>query len=218
MILYWSNNLHHGFHSRACKTFGRLVLHKWYVRLFCSIALANLFLGLDSDQLDFGPDEEEDPRQHAEPTIPEDSIEEAEEESKSYLNSPRFSYKRFSNHSDDKRLSITSLRISEKGAASNRSSATIRAVPGNVSLDDVDFENALRKFAAERESFLLDLSTTAGVVQNQRKPRPRTQRIISDDGQGLKSGPGSTRRRISFREMSSVKRQPSVIRQGDGES
>ena len=126
------------------------------------------------------------------------------------------SYKRFSNQSD-KRISITSLRISEtKGTASNRSSATIRPshTNGNKPLEDVDFENALRKFATERESFLLDLNLSAGVVQRQSKPRSRTQKIVNEEQSSLRSGLGSVRRRISFRELSSVKRQPSLARQG----
>lgn len=184
----------------------------------------NSSTGLDSDQLEFGPDNEEEgeaPKVYNEPTIEEDSNEEGEGEgrgnrSSSLLSSPRMSYKRFSNQSD-KRISITSLRISEsKGTASNRSSATIKPshVNGNKALDDVSFENALRKFATERESFLVDLNLSAGVVQRQSKPRPRTQKIVSEEQSQLKSSLGSVRRRISFRELSSVKRQTSVARQG----
>jgi hypothetical protein len=51
------------------------------------------------------------------------------------------------------------------------------------------------------------------------KPRPRTQRIVADEKpvstNPLKSGIGSVRRHMSFREMSSMKRQPSVARQGE---
>lgn len=79
----------------------------------------------------------------------------------------------------------------------------------------MDFDNALRKFALERDSFLSDLSLSAGaVVPSRLKPRPKTQRIVGEDvGVGLKSGVGSIRRRISFRDMNSMKRQSSVNRQ-----
>ena len=81
-------------------------------------------------------------------------------------------------------------------------------------MNDVDFEKALKKFARERDSFLVDLTLSAGaVVPNRPKPRPKTQKITSEDVNGLKGGVGSIRRRISFREMSSMKRQPSVVRQ-----
>jgi len=77
----------------------------------------------------------------------------------------------------------------------------------------VDFDKALRKFASERDSFLSDLTLSAGVVvPNRPRPRPKTQRIVNEDAGGLKSGVGSIRRRISFRDMNSMKRQSSVNR------
>lgn len=132
--------------------------------------------------------------------------------------SKRSSYHRLSRLSDDARLSIQSISLTsdKKGTDSNRSSATIKGIQinGTAGLSDVDFEKALRKFASERDSFLSDLSLSAGaVVPNRPKPRPKTQRITNEDTAGLKSGVGSVRRRISFRDMSSMKRQPSVARQ-----
>ena len=123
-----------------------------------------------------------------------------------------------SKKANEARLSNQSFATLEKnGTDSNRSSATIKgpqingAGPG---LSDVDFERALRKFATERDSFLSDLTLSAGaVVQNRPKPRPKTQRIVNEDAAGLKSGVGSIRRRISFRDINSMKRQPSVARQ-----
>lgn len=77
----------------------------------------------------------------------------------------------------------------------------------------MDFDRALRKFASERDSFLSDLTLSAGaVVPNRPRPRPKTQRIVNEDAGGLKSGVGSIRRRISFRDMNSMKRQSSVNR------
>lgn len=49
-------------------------------------------------------------------------------------------------------------------------------------------------------------------MPNRPRPRPKTQRIVNEDAAGLKSSVGSIRRRISFREMSSTKRQSSVNR------
>ncbi|KAF2848948.1 DENN-domain-containing protein [Plenodomus tracheiphilus IPT5] len=107
-----------------------------------------------------------------------------------------------------------------KPTASNRSSATIKGLQvGGSGLSDQEFESALRKFASERESFLEDMSFTAGVTQSNRatptRPRPRPQRVsqsTNDDGAGnLRSGVGSIRRRISTMQ-SSLKRQSSVAR------
>jgi hypothetical protein len=115
--------------------------------------------------------------------------------------------------------SISSVLGSDSSkTASNRSSATIKAAQpvGGSGLSDADFDVALKKFANERENFLEDIQFSAGALQPQlQKPkkRPQTQRIISDEAAGgLKSGVGSIRRRLST--MSSLKRQPSVMRQG----
>ncbi|KAI1935389.1 hypothetical protein LOZ66_005276 [Ophidiomyces ophidiicola] len=103
---------------------------------------------------------------------------------------------------------------------SNRSSMTIKpAAPNGVALlNDVDFDNALRKFAAERDSFLSDLHLSAGAVVTPKpaRPRPRTQKIVPEDIMSpnpLKSSIGSVRRHMSFRDMTSLKRQPSLARQ-----
>lgn len=121
---------------------------------------------------------------------------------------------------------------------SNRSSATIRpssklppaangtngnslpedGLPSGLRMGDVDFDRALLKFAAEREDFLEDLSFTAGARVQARAPmvNPRAERIKADDGvpsgrmSPLRSLKGSIRRKISFREMSSSKRQPNI--------
>ena len=120
--------------------------------------------------------------------------------------------------SDEARVSIASILSTpeKKGTESNRSSVTIKGIPinGTGGLNDVDFDKALKKFASERDSFLTDLTLSAGaVVPNRPRPRPKTQRIVNEDAPALKSGVGSIRRRISFRDMSSMKRQSSVNRQ-----
>ena len=132
----------------------------------------------------------------------------------------RNSYQRLSRLSDEARLSVASISVTSegKGTDSNRSSATIRAVQINghnsIGLNDMDFDKALRKFTSERDSFLTDLTFSAGaVVPNRPKSRPKTQKVVCEDANTLKSGVGSIRRRISFRDMNSVKRQPSLARQ-----
>ena len=190
-------------------------------------SLPNSLTGVDSCQLRWRKDEEPTdlaPTVPVEPTIEEDSVAEAEGDSPD-LRDPtsrktkRNSYQRLSTLSDEARLSITSLSLSHerKGTDSNRSSTTIKApqINGNGRLlNDTDFENALKKFASQRDSFLSDLTLSAGaVVPNRPKARPKTQKIVSEDGGGLKSGVGSIRRRISFRDMNSMKRQSSVKRQ-----
>lgn len=162
-----------------------------------------------------------------EQTIEEDTVAEAEKDPEPLpiatpRKTKRGSYQRLSNLSDEARLSITSLSFSPErkgGTESNRSSTTIKAIQVNGTgvgggLSDYDFEHALKKFATQRDSFLSDLtSSAAAVLPNRPKPRPKTQKIVNDDATGLKSGVGSLRRRISFRDMNSMKRQSSVKRQ-----
>lgn len=133
--------------------------------------------------------------------------------------------------------STTSILDDLETTRSNRSSATIRpssklppaangangaafpdeALPPGVRMGDVDFDRALLKFAAERENFLEDLSFTAGARVQARAPmvNPRTERIKADEMPSgrmspLRSLKGSIRRKISFREMSSTKRQGNI--------
>lgn len=198
------------YHARSCNAF------------------ADFSPGVDSQQLRWGKEEElanNTPQAPVEPTIEEDNLEETEGLSSEYMpptprNGKRNSYHRLSRLSDDARLSISSFSpvVERKGTDSNRSSTTIKGIQinGTSGLNDVDFERALRKFASERDSFLSDLTLSAGaVVPSRPKPRPKTQRIINEDSVGMKSGVGSIRRRISFRDMNSMKRQSSVARQGE---
>lgn len=190
------------------------------------IGCTNSSLGIDSQQLRWGKDDEfanSAPQAPVEQTIEEDKLAEAEDPPSNLLastprNTKRNSYHRLSRLSDEARLSISSFSPipDRKGTDSNRSSTTIKGsqVNGTGALNDVDFEKALRKFASERDSFLADLTLSAGAVMPSRpKPRPKTQRIIGEDNAVLKSGVGSLRRRMSFRDMSSMKRQSTVGRQ-----
>ena len=134
---------------------------------------------------------------------------------------------------------------------SNRSSATIRPIPapnfggGNANANgnglpslngfgggegigfdgfpaDFDFDEALLKFAAEREHFLDDLSFSAGAKIQSRPPmiNPRAEKLRAEDADAsgrkspLKSIRGSIRRKMSFRDMSSVRKQPLPPRAG----
>lgn len=186
--------------------------------------------GVDSEQLTW-PSTEPEQEPGANGTLPSpvaSTIEEdqaAEAEVAGPLASPispkpekRSSRNWPSKKSNEARLSNQSFATLERnGTDSNRSSATIKGPQlhgTGTGLNDVDFERALRKFATERDSFLSDLTLSAGaVVQNRPKPRPKTQRIVNEDAAGVKSGVGSIRRRISFRDINSMKRQPSVARQ-----
>lgn len=160
-----------------------------------------------------------------EPTIEEDKV--AEQEASSILDSPRptsrgrkhDSFKRLSKLSDDARTSILSLDSNE--ASKRSSAATVRAVnpPGERQskiLNDADFDKAMNTFAKDRESFFLDLNFAAGAVTKSSEPkksRPKTQKIIPEEiDQTPTRAFGSIRRHMSFKEMSSMKRQPSVAR------
>jgi len=122
---------------------------------------------------------------------------------------------------EHRRSVSTIIGPDSKQTASNRSSATIKGPQvGGSGLSDVDFENALRKFASERETFLEEIQFTAGITQQNRptptKPRarpPRIQHQQLDDSGNLRSSVGSIRRRLSTMQ-SSLKRQSSMARQG----
>lgn len=134
----------------------------------------------------------------------------------------RGSLQRLSRLSIDARNSIQSLEGLDTYSGSNRSSLTVRAVPSNGTtqeslkqgLSDFDFDRALVKFANEREVFLDDLSFSAGTVMQSRPPMTaRAEKIKHDeDGLGGRKSPfgrvgGSIRRKISFRDLNSSKKQ-----------
>jgi hypothetical protein len=139
------------------------------------------------------------------------------------------SFSRLSRLSLDARNSIQSLDALEGNGngnsgstKSNRSSMTVRAMPMNGTvepttksgLSDFDFDRALVKFANERENFLDDLTFSAGTVLHARPPmtnRAERLRHEEDGGTGRKSPfgrvGGSIRRKISFRDLNSAKKQ-----------
>jgi hypothetical protein len=140
------------------------------------------------------------------------------------------SWNRLSKTPIDFRNSVAALDELEK-TASNRSSMTIKAgtTNGNTNgsgsiLGDFNFDEALIKFANERENFLDDLSFSAGAHVHKPAPmtHPRTDvpKTEENGSSGVTIGRrstlrgvgGSIRRRISFREMSSTKRQSTATK------
>ena len=157
------------------------------------------------------------------PAPVEDTIEEDEALVTNNDNRPRTpgspGEKKKSRYSFEARKSIGSIISAEPATpASNRSSTTIKAsdvnnIPG-VGMSDDAFEDALKKFASERDSFLEEVHISAGTVPTPtaKKPRPKTVRITQDEdslGAGLRGPVGSLSRRLST--MKSMKRQPSVM-------
>lgn len=138
------------------------------------------------------------------------------------------SYDRLSKLSNKASRNSTQTLDELEPTSSNRSSVTIKAGTTNGggptigSLSDYDFDQALQKFAGERDEFMDELSFSAG-VPDKVKPTvttPRIERIRIEDGDllgvtakrnPLRSVGGSIRRRISFRDLNSMKRQPSMV-------
>ena len=118
---------------------------------------------------------------------------------------------------DNRRSTGSDAGADGGGTASNRSSATIRVVHENrksQGLSEADFDLALHKFAAERDSFLEEIQFNAGAVASpsRQRARQRTHRIINDDLTHRNSTVGSLRKRLSA--INSLKRQPSSAKQG----
>lgn len=196
--------------------------------------------GLDSQQLldAFSPSR----RSHELPDsngVVESAIKEeaaAETDQSSILPSPRASlghsrhdsYQRLSQLSDEARSTIQSLNDATH-PQSNRSSVTVRhvgpppAARMSTAFTEVDFERAIQKFTNDRDTFFLDLtfnpSEPPKPIQTSKptrsKSRPKAQKIVVADEPSptLNRNFGSIRRHLSFKDMSSAKRQPSVARQ-----
>lgn len=160
--------------------------------------------------------------------IKEDVV--AENDQSSILQSPRASinharhdsFQRLSELSDEARDSISSID-SVARPQSSRSSLTIRAAapptdPRMSSLiSEADFDKAMQKFATNRDEFYLDLTFQPSEKSKpaRSKSRPKTQRIVAQDEPSPllpNRNFGSIRRHLSFKDMSSAKRQPSMAR------
>ncbi|KAI1111241.1 dDENN domain-containing protein [Nemania sp. NC0429] len=167
-------------------------------------------------------------------------VEDGEPDEQLDSQAPPLSHKRSARHSrqnSNGRISRASIANSihtleevDGNTRSNRSSATIRPNPPPGGSDrpdglliDFDFDKALVKFAAERENFLEDLSFSAGAKTQTRPPmvNPRAERIKADEAASGRLSPlkgiggsirGSIRRKISFRDMNSSRKQPTTPR------
>jgi hypothetical protein len=103
--------------------------------------------------------------------------------------------------------------------ASNRSSATIRPLQSQnhtAGLSDFDFDRALRKFTVERDSFLDELSFSAGAVPAAKvnNIHSKATRFTHDEnvpGNSARAASSSVRRHFSLRDLNSMRRQPSVV-------
>lgn len=97
---------------------------------------------------------------------------------------------------------------------SNTAAAAAAAIAGGArpltGRRDFDFDKALLKFAAERDSFLEDLSFSAGtVVPSKPLVHPRAHKVVADEPKLEKQN--SLRRRISLRDLTSMRRSPSAV-------
>lgn len=87
-------------------------------------------------------------------------------------------------------------------------------------LSDADLERVLRKYTKDKDAFYHDIGPKPQISQEKRsksisKPRPRTQRIVAEELDAAPSPSrtlGSVRRHISFKDMNSTKRAPSIAR------
>jgi DENN (AEX-3) domain/uDENN domain/dDENN domain/C1 domain len=161
----------------------------------------------------------------AEETIQEDV--DAEEEHPGPLQSPTFkrghgrsdSYQRLSQLSNEAHETIRSLDSGANVRSNRSSAATIKPIPSagprmSTLVTDADFDRAMQKFANDRESFFLDLNfSSAATTKKSTKSRRQTQRIIGEELSAVPNRTfGSVRRHLSFKDMSSARRQPSMGR------
>lgn len=118
--------------------------------------------------------------------------------------SPTASKRASARFSWDTRKSIGSvIGLEGRVTESNRSSRTIRIAPPSDDANalpntrEQDFDEALRRFAADRDSILDEIQFSAGqIAQPDRpapRPRPKAQRIVSSE----QLEKGSIRRRLS---------------------
>ncbi|WAO87916.1 Hypothetical protein NCS54_00523900 [Fusarium falciforme] len=176
----------------------------------------------------------------AEDGEPEDDFANGSQAKANARHSRHSSSNRLSRISLTDRFSVHTLEENDGNTKSNRSSATIRPVnppnfgatngganstgtpsgilgEGTMLMGDFDFDKALVKFAAEREVFLEDLTFSAGAKVQARAPmvNPRAERIKAEESDSgrlspLRSIKGSIRRKMSFRDMNSLRKQPST--------
>lgn len=127
------------------------------------------------------------------------------------------------------RSSVTIKAVPSSNGNTNGNCNVNGTIPEITSLSDFDFDRALSKFSNARESFLDDLAIQSGIVTQHSRP-PMTARIDSraeklrhdENGEALNSKlaplksplrtvSGSIRRKLSYTNMNSVRRQPSTV-------
>ncbi|KIW63177.1 hypothetical protein PV04_10043 [Phialophora macrospora] len=188
--------------------------------------------GLDSQQLVDAFSEQRWSHDFVEQNGVESTIKEEatpENDQSSIMQSPRGSafhsrhdsYQRLSQLSDEARSTIQSLDSAAK-SQSNRSSLTIRPADAppdlrmSSAISEADFDKAMRKFATNRDDFYLDLTFSSAETAKpaRSKSHLRTQKIVAqDEPLSLPNRNfGSIRRHLSFKDMSSTKRQLSMAR------
>jgi len=117
-----------------------------------------------------------------------------------------------SSQSSTATITVDNVNGTNKTAVPSQTNAGTKLL--GLGLSDQDFDNALRKFATERENFLEDLSFTAGAVpQPPKRPppvNPRIQKVNDNTTSPSLMKSGSFRRKLPFKEMNSMKRAPSV--------
>ncbi|CAK7218724.1 hypothetical protein SCUCBS95973_003578 [Sporothrix curviconia] len=104
--------------------------------------------------------------------------------------------------------------VSSAATPTQDSSSNGGAASGAGSRNEFDFDQILVKFAVERENFLEDLSFSAGAKLHARPPMisPRAEKIRADETEPsgrrspLRGIKGSIRRKLSFRDMNSVRK------------
>lgn len=104
---------------------------------------------------------------------------------------------------------------------SNNNTASVRTLPcgdqntdHGTSLSDVNFDQALKKFASERDSFLEEIQFSAGQLAQPDRPRPKakTQRMSAGGHKRENSYGGSLRKRLSV--INHLSRQSTSTRRG----
>lgn len=118
--------------------------------------------------------------------------------------------------------SATSVSSAATATQENSSNGGTSDTAGPANRDDFDFDQMLVKFAVERENFLEDLSFSAGAKLHSRPPMisPRAEIIKAEESElsgrrsPLRGIKGSIRRKLSFRDMNSIRKPHSTARAG----
>ncbi|CAK7203218.1 hypothetical protein SEUCBS139899_005949 [Sporothrix eucalyptigena] len=112
------------------------------------------------------------------------------------------------------------VSASSAATATQENSSNCGISAGSASRTEFDFDQMLVKFAVERENFLEDLSFSAGAKLHSRPPMisPRAEKIRAEESEPsgrrspLRGIKGSIRRKLSFRDMNSVRKTSNTAR------